>query len=87
MKDRRRDKHDDRDARESDEARTRERAREDREIDKAALRGPKSDWQERIEPAAADQGTPEGYEKSGPGEQKSTSRFDLDRGTLEEPEE
>lgn len=32
-------------------------------------------------------GTPEGYEKSGPGEQKSTSRFDLDHGTLDVPEE
>jgi len=32
-------------------------------------------------------GTPEGYEKAGPGEQKSTSRFDLDRGTLDVPEE
>lgn len=30
-------------------------------------------------------GTPEGYERSGPGEQKSTSRFDLDHGTLDEP--
>ncbi len=32
-------------------------------------------------------GTPEGYEKAGPGEQKSTSRFDLEGGTVEEPEE
>jgi hypothetical protein len=32
-------------------------------------------------------GTPEGYEKSGPGEQKSTSRFDLDGGTLDVPED
>ena len=173
MTDRRKGKHDDRGARASDEARTRERAKENREIDKAALRGPKSDWQERSESAAGDQmtaaelrgmdllgrasvrngaiegvgeasaesgidrppsdeelsrrsarrtnpplsddalgdggisasggvaggarggagtsssgaGTPEGYEKSGPGEQKSTSRFDLDRGTLDEPEE
>lgn len=31
-------------------------------------------------------GTPEGYESAGPGEQKSTSRFDLDHGTLETPE-
>jgi hypothetical protein len=31
-------------------------------------------------------GTPKGYEKAGPGEQKSTSRFDLNHGTLEEPE-
>lgn len=32
-------------------------------------------------------GTPEGYQKAGPGQQKSTSRFDLDGGTLDEPEE
>lgn len=32
-------------------------------------------------------GTPEGYEKAGPGEQKSTSRFDLDQGTLDIPDE
>ncbi len=32
-------------------------------------------------------GTPEGYEKAGPGEQKSTSRFDLEGSAVEEPEE
>lgn len=31
-------------------------------------------------------GTAEGYQKAGPGEDKSTSRFDLDRGTLDVPE-
>jgi hypothetical protein len=31
-------------------------------------------------------GTPEGYEKSGPGEQKGTSRFDYEHGTLDVPE-
>jgi hypothetical protein len=162
-----------RSARASDEERTRERASTERDIDREALREPRSDWQERSEPAAGGQmtpeelrgmdllgrssvrdgaiegvsepsaesgidrppssvdasrrsahrtnpplsddalgdggisssggaaggarggagksssgaGTPEGYEKSGPGEQKSTSRFDLDHGTLDEPEE
>jgi hypothetical protein len=155
------------------EERTREREREARETDREALREPKSDWQERSEPAAGDgmtpaelrgmdllgrssvrdgalegvsepsaesgidrvpspvdlsrrsahrtnpplsddalgdggisssggvaggarggagksssgAGTPEGYEKAGPGEQKSTSRFDLEGGAVEEPEE
>lgn len=173
MNDRRKSKHGDRDARGSDEARTRERAREDREVDDAALSAPRSEWQEPSEPAAgkrmsaeelkgmdllgrasvrngalegvgqasAESGidrppsdqelsrrsahrknpplsedalgdggisssggvaggarggagtsnrganTPEGYEKAGPGEQKSTSRFDLDRENLDVPEE
>lgn len=160
-------------ARASDESRTRKHAGTERDIDKEARSEPKSDWQERNEPAAGDQmtpaelrgmdllgrasvrngaiegvgepsaesgidrppspadvsrrsakrtnpplsddamgdggisasggvaggarggagksssgaGTPEGYEKAGPGEQKSTSRFDLDHGTLDVPEE
>jgi hypothetical protein len=160
-------------ARESDAERTRKHASAEREIDREALREPRSDWQERSEPAAGERmtpaelrgmdllgrasvrngaiegvsepsaesgvdrppspvdvsrrsaqrtnpplsddalgdggisssggvaggargsagksssgaGTPEGYEKSGPGEQKSTSRFDLDGGTLDLPED
>lgn len=160
-------------ARASDEERTRKHARTERELDSEALGEPRSDWQERNEPAAGDQmtpaelrgmdllgrasvrngaiegvsepsaesgvdrppspaevsrrsarrtnpplsddalgdggisssggvaggarggagksssgaGTPEGYEKAGPGEQKSTSRFDLDGGTLDVPED
>lgn len=160
-------------ARASDEERTRKDASTEREIDREALREPRSNWQERSEPAAGEQmtpaelrgmdllgrasvrngaiqgvsepsaesgvdrppspvdvsrrsahrtnpplsddalgdggisssggvaggarggagksssgaGTPEGYEKSGPGEQKSTSRFDLDGGTLDVPED
>jgi hypothetical protein len=31
-------------------------------------------------------GTPEGYEEAGPGEQKGTSRFDYEHGTLDTPE-
>ena len=31
-------------------------------------------------------GTPEGYEKAGPGEQKGTSRFNYEHGTLDVPE-
>jgi hypothetical protein len=31
-------------------------------------------------------GTPEGYEEAGPGEQKATSRFDYEHGTLDTPE-
>lgn len=172
MKDRGKRKHGDSDARGSDEARTRERAKDDREVDGAALSGSRSQWQERSEPAAGDRmsreelegmdllgrasvrddalegvgqasaesgidrppsdqelstrsahrtnpplsddalgdggisssggvaggarggagtsnrgaNTPEGYEKAGPGEQKSTSRFDLDRENLDVPE-
>ena len=160
-------------ARASDEERTRKHASTKRELDSEALGEPRSDWQERNEPAAGDQmtpaelrgmdllgrasvrngaiegvsepsaesgvdrppspaevsrrsarrtnpplsddalgdggisssggaaggarggagksssgaGTPEGYEKAGPGEQKSTSRFDLDGGTLGVPED
>jgi hypothetical protein len=176
MTDRKRSKHGGQSGhgvRKDDEARTRAREIEDRQVDRAALRGPKSKWQERSEPAAGDSmseaelrgvdllgrasvrngaiegvgeasaesgidrprsdeelsrrsahrtnpplsddalgdggisssggvaggarggagtsssgaGTPEGYQKAGPGEQKSTSRFDLDRGTLDVPEE
>jgi hypothetical protein len=157
----------------SDEGRTHERERSDRQIDSEALAEPKSDWQERSGPAAGDAltpaelrgmdllgrasvrdgaiegvgepsaesgidrppspedvsrrsarrtnpplsddalgdggisssggvaggarggagwsssgaGTSRGYEEAGPGEQKSTSRFDLDHGTLDETEE
>ncbi|HEY9427828.1 MAG TPA: hypothetical protein VIR34_11790 [Gemmatimonadaceae bacterium] len=160
-------------ARASDADRSHERASSERDMDREALREPRSDWQERNESAAGDQmtpaelrgmdllgrasvrngaiegvsepsaesgidrppspvdvsrrsarrtnpplsddalgdggisssggvaggarggagksssgaGTPEGYQKAGPGEQKSTSRFDLDGGTLDEPEE
>lgn len=31
-------------------------------------------------------GTPEGYEEAGPGEQKATSRFNYEHGTLDTPE-
>jgi hypothetical protein len=170
----RKGKHDERAERDKkDAARTRERAKQDREVDSLALHGRKSKWQEESEPAAGEQmsvgelrgvdllgrasvrngaiegvgdpsaesgidrprtdeevssrsmhrknpplsddalgdggisssggvaggarggagtsnlgaGTPEGYEKSGPGEQKSTSRFDLDQGTVDVPSE
>lgn len=170
---RKRKKQSSREARAGDERETREREREARQVDRGALSEPKSDWQERSEPAAGERmtraelrgmdllgrssvrngalegvsepssesgidappspedlsrrsahrtnpplsddalgaggisssggvaggarggagtsssgaGTPEGYEKAGPGEQKSTSRFDLDAGTLDEPDE
>lgn len=173
MKGPRKGKRHERNAHTRDDTRTRERESKDREVDRLALREPKSEWQERSEPAAGDPmteaelrgidllgrasvrdgaiegvgepsaesgidrprsdeelsrrsahrknpplsddalgdggisasggaaggarggagtsssgaGTPEGYERSGPGEQKSTSRFDLDHGTLDVPDE
>ncbi|HEU4586787.1 MAG TPA: hypothetical protein VFR95_13620, partial [Gemmatimonadaceae bacterium] len=42
----------------SDEGRTHERERSDRQIDSEALAEPKSDWQERSGPAAGDALTP-----------------------------
>ena len=170
---RKRKKESGRGPRASDEERSRKHARTEREIDEEALSEPRSDWQERSEPAAGDQltpaelrgmdllgrasvrngaiegvsepsaesgvdrppssvdvsresarrtnpplsddalgdgginssggvaggarsgagksssgaGTSEGYQQAGPGEQKSTSRFDLDGGTLDVPED